>query len=235
MFYYCGIDPGASGGIGIINNRGQYVAAHRWNAKRPALLYNILLSIRGEIFDSKVYLERIQAHPGEGIGHVINNMALVENFGIWQGFILAAGLVPVLVHPITWMHAHGLASWAKKTDDAIRAGRPLPPSPLSVARSRWPGAPLPCAVDDGKAVALLLADLARQDQARGLDRIALNVNREIKAKAQRATARKKRRELQAQAPAPQVAPALDGKTRPRPGSSALRPLIAPDSGPRPLK
>jgi hypothetical protein len=200
--YHVGIDPGASGGIGIIDSRGQFVAAHRWQAKRPALLYEILLSIRGEIFNKLIYLERIQAHPGEGVGHVVNNMALVENYGIWQGFILAAGLLPVLVHPITWQNAHGLASWGKKRDEALKAGRPLPPSPLEVARSRFPGAPLEFLADDGKAVALLLAALSVKDRQAGIDRSALNASREIKAKAQRATARKKRREIKAQAPAP---------------------------------
>jgi|WetSurMetagenome_2_1015567.scaffolds.fasta_scaffold336752_1 hypothetical protein len=214
--YHVGIDPGASGGIGIIDGRGQFVAAHRWQAKRPALLYEILLSIRGEIHNSQVYLERIQAHPGEGVGHVVNNMSLVENYGIWQGFILAAALVPVLVHPITWQNAHGLARW-----QSIQKITPTAPGPLQVARLRWPGAPLEFQADDGKAVALLLAALSVKDRQAGIDRSALNASREIKAKAQRATARKKRREIKAQAPAPgprpqnrpapapQVAPALD--------------------------
>jgi|GEM_PF-4778400 len=39
-------------------------------------------------------------------------------------------------------------------------------------RSLWPTAPLPCLADDGKAVALLLADLARRDHLAGIDRAA---------------------------------------------------------------
>jgi hypothetical protein len=195
--FFCGVDPGASGGIAVIDRAGQFVAAHRWDSKAPARLYQLLLTIRGEIYNNCIYLERIQAHPGEGVGHVVNNMATVENYGIWQGFILAAGLLPVLVHPKVWQKAYGLTAWqARQKID------PSAPGPLQLARRLWPGAPLPCLADDGKAVALLLADLARRDSIKGIDRAALNLANEVKAKAARKKARAARRAAKSY-PAPQ--------------------------------
>jgi hypothetical protein len=186
---FVGIDPGATGGIAILDGQGRFVAAHRWKPKAPAILYQLLLTISGEICNGQVYLERIQAHPGEGLGHVVNNMTLVENYGLWQGFIIAAGLVPVLVHPTTWQVAHDLRNWQSK-----QKFNPRVLGPLDVARQKWPTAPLEFMADDGKAVALFLAALAHQDEARGLNRHILNQSREAKAKVLRQRARQKRRQ-----------------------------------------
>jgi hypothetical protein len=41
-----------------------------------------------------------------------------------------------------------------------------------VDREKWPAAPLDHQVDDGKAVALLLADLAFKDHRQGLQEVA---------------------------------------------------------------
>ena len=192
--YHCGIDPGATGGIGIIDSRGQFVAAHRWNQKDPARLYSILILCKGII--DRVYLELINVHPGEGIGHVVNNMSLVQNWGIWQGFLYAAGIPFILVHPHTWQAATGLRSWQAK-----QKINPAAPSPLSMARQLWPAAPLPCLADDGKAVGLILADLSRRDSLAGFDRGAAQAQTQAKAKAKKAQVRKARKQLKATAQA----------------------------------
>ena len=174
--YHCGIDPGATGGIGIIDSRGQFIAAHRWDRKNPARLYSIILLLKGMVDD--IYIEMINAHPAEGIGHVINNLALVDNLGIWKGFCYAAGIPFTLIHPATWQAATGLRSWQAK-----QKLNPGSPSPLSLARQLWPAAPLPYLADDGKAVALLLADLARRDSLAGIDRAAIQAQAQAHTKA----------------------------------------------------
>ena len=190
--YHCGIDPGATGGIGIIDSRGQFVAAHRWDQKAPARLYHIIRLLYGVV--DNIYIEAVHAHPGEGIGHVVNNLALVQNWGIWQGFCYAAGLPFVLVHPATWQAATGLRSW-----QARQKINPAAPSPLSLARQLWPAAPLPCLADDGKAVALILADLARRDHLAGIDRAALQAQVQARAKIKKAQLRKARKAQKAPA------------------------------------
>ena len=184
--YHCGIDPGATGGIGIIDSRGQFVAAHRWDQKAPARLYDIIRLLYGMV--DKIYIEAIHAHPGEGIGHVINNLSLVENLGTWKGFCYAAGIPFTLIHPATWQAATGLRSW-----QARQKINPAAPSPLSLARRLWPTAPLAFQVDDGKAVALLLSDLSRRDSLTGIDRAAIQAQVQAKAKAKAAQVRKARK------------------------------------------
>lgn len=181
--YYVGIDPGHIGGIGILDSRGQFVAAHRWDKRAPVKLYNILLLFKGMI--DNIYLEMINAHPGEGVGHVTRNQSLFVNFGIWQGWLMAAGLRYLLIHPATWQTAHGLRNWQK------RQAKGLPcHSPLTLARERWPDAPLDYQADDGKASGLLLASLALKDHRDGIDRAGLIT----KAEADRIKAKKKARE-----------------------------------------
>lgn len=125
---------------------------------------------------------------------------------------MAAGLVVVQVHPITWQNAYSLAKWQSKVKD-----NPASLTPLKLARQLWPQAPLEFQADDGKAVALILADLARRDSLTGLDRAALNSNREIKAKAARSKARAKRREITQNNPS---APPFN----PGPGPASRQPL-----------
>ena len=139
-----------------------------------------------------IYIEMINAHPGEGLGHVVRNQALIENLGTWKGFCIAAGLPFVLIHPATWQPAHGLRSW-----QAAQKTNPAAPSPLSLARKLWPTAPLPCLVDDGKAVGLILADLARRDHLAGIDRGAIRDQAQTKAKAKKAQARKAQKDKKA--------------------------------------
>jgi len=191
--YHIGIDPGQTGAIAVLDSRGEFIAAHRWQSKNPANLYQLLLTIRGDIF-KPIYLEMVNPHPGEGLGFVVRNHSLLVNWGIWQGFLIAAGLPFVLVHPATWQTAHGLRNW-----QAAARLNPQALSPLSLARRLWPTAPLEFQADDGKAVALLLADLARQDAASGIDRAALAQVSQAKAKTLR---RKRREQKQGSADAP---------------------------------
>jgi hypothetical protein len=182
--YFCGIDPGKTGGIGVIDAAGRFIAAHRWHEREPIKLYNILLLIKGCLVN-RVYLELIQVFPQKESGFIQQGQSTIANWGIWQGFMIAAGVPYDVVSPLTWQAAYGLTSWAKKQADGISCH-----SPLTLARHLWPTAPLPCLADDGKAVGLILADLARRDHFAGIDRGALRNQAQAKAKAKKAQARK---------------------------------------------
>jgi hypothetical protein len=39
---FAGIDPGQYGGLGIVDQDGQFVAAYRWDIREPRRLYQIL-------------------------------------------------------------------------------------------------------------------------------------------------------------------------------------------------
>lgn len=182
--YFCGIDPGKTGGIGVIDQAGRFIAAHRWSERDPIRLYNILLLIKGCLVN-RVYLELIQVFPQKESGFIQQGQSTIANWGIWQGFMIAAGIPYDVVSPLTWQAAYGLTSWAKKQADGISCH-----SPLTLARHLWPAAPLEFKADDGKAVGLLLADLARRDHQAGIDRSAIREKVQAKAKAKKAQARK---------------------------------------------
>ena len=39
---FVGIDPGQTGGMGIVDQEGQFIAAYRWDRREPRRLYLIL-------------------------------------------------------------------------------------------------------------------------------------------------------------------------------------------------
>ena len=163
--YFAGIDPGSTGGIGIIDSRGQFVAAHRWDQRNPARLYNIILLLYGMV--DIIYIEDVRIFPRETKGFITSNQGLLINSGIWQGFMISAKIPYAPIPMATWQSASGLHHWQAK-----QKINPALPSPLSLARQLWPAAPLPCLADDGKAVGLLLAALAHRDSLAGIDALA---------------------------------------------------------------
>jgi hypothetical protein len=180
--YFCGIDPGQTGGIGILDGAGKFVAAHRWNLKSPIYLYeNVLSMMKG--LKVQVYIEDVNL-PQTGVGlenKFCGSGNLLINVGIWHGWLMAVGLPFEPIAPITWQAAFGLHRWKKKLEQARFGGAPVD-SPLTLARRLWPTAPLEFALDDGKAVGLILADLARQDHLKGIDRGQLRTQARAKAK-----------------------------------------------------
>jgi hypothetical protein len=204
MNFYAGIDPGATGGLAVIDRAGRYVAAHRWQTKDPAKLFTLLQALKGQII-GYLYLELVQTFPQLTSGFQNLNQGLLVNLGIWQGFLLAAGIDYELISPLTWQSVHGLQSWAKRQKTA-RPGDVIPHSPLSLARSRWPAAPLEFQADDGKAVALLLADMARLDDARFVNRRHMREAREEKEKAKKKRIRDNKKAIAAAQDAPPGAP-----------------------------
>lgn len=181
MRYFAGIDPGQTGGLGIVDNSGQFVGAWRWDKKEPRNIYNILREYRENI--ENIYLENINLPTG---GAGIDNKYcaagnLLINTGIWQGWLIALDLPVVSIAPITWQAAVGLHRWKSKL--VVNAAGL---TPLALARSQWPAAPLEFKADDGKAVGLLLADLARRDHLAGIDRRQIQEKAAVKKKAKRA-------------------------------------------------
>ena len=188
---YAGIDPGQTGGLGIVDSSGQFVAAHRWDKKEPRNIYNILREYRENI--ENIYLENINLPTG---GAGIDNRFcatgnLLINTGIWQGWLIALDLPVISIAPITWQAAVGLNRWKSKLKD-----NPSGLTPLILARSQWPQAPLEHKADDGKAVGLLLADLAQRDARAGIDRRVIQAQAQekakVKKKAKRAQAKQNR-------------------------------------------
>jgi hypothetical protein len=173
--YYCGIDPGQVGGIGILDRAGGCVAAHRWNKREPVKLFNILSLIKDMV--DIIYIEDVRIFPRESKGFITSNQGLLTNCGIWQGWMIALQIRYQLIPMATWQAACGLSRWRTQ---------PRGHSPLTLARQLWPAAPLAAQADDGCAVGLLLGDLARRDHLAGIDRAQLAAAATTKRKAVKA-------------------------------------------------
>jgi hypothetical protein len=187
---FLGIDPGQTGGLGIVDAAGRFYAAHRWNKTDPRHIYNILYLIKDMIIE--IYIENVNLPTTgaglEGAGAWAGSGNLLVNSGIWQGFLIGLGLPFCQIAPATWLAAQGLHHWKKKLEHD-----PAGLSPLTMARSRWPQAPLEFKADDGKAVGLLLSDLARRDAQGGVDRRAMQEKAQSKKVAKRRQAREIRK------------------------------------------
>lgn len=104
--------------------------------------------------------------------------------------MLALAIPYLEIEPATWQHKMGIWRWQK-------LGLL---SPLQLARKMCPNAPLKALADDGKAVAMLLADLARQDHPNGYNRFEAQAVAQMKVKRSKQRKRAARKAEKAQRP-----------------------------------
>jgi hypothetical protein len=163
--------------MGIVDIKGRYVNAFRWDQKNPRKIWTLLLDLSDKL--SLIYLEDVNLprKPGKIEEKYSASGGLAVNFGIWQGFLIALNIPYVLVHPSSWQAVYGIYHWKK-----LQAKGQPAKSPLDLARDYFLDASLEFQADSGIAVGLLLAKLAAHDATRGLDRGAL---REVRQESPR--------------------------------------------------
>jgi hypothetical protein len=167
-YYYLGIDPGRNGGAALLDAGGGIVEVWRWREGRdPISSYHILGKYIGYKIPIYSYIEHIRLFPTLPPPILLNTQALLINVGQWHATLAILGIPYVAIPPTDWQARYGLQHWrkrqAKRDALAQRAQVPALTTPLALARHIWPDAPLRTQADDGVAVALLLADLARRD------------------------------------------------------------------------
>lgn len=140
---YIGIDPGASGGIGVATPLGD-VAAHKM-PDTPHELADLIRSytLRNSLTKPFAVLERVASFPGQGVSSTFKFGA---NFGMIQGVLAAVGIPYELVSPGVWQKAMGCLTKGDKNVTKAAAQR------------MFPGIRVTHAVAD----ALLLAEYARR-------------------------------------------------------------------------
>ena len=140
---YIGIDPGANGGIGIINTHENYVEAYAYSPDE--LLKELCIYPRAWCM-----VEEVHAMPGQG---VTSMFSFGKNFGYILG-VLESRFIPYeLVKPQKWKKEFGCTS-DKNTSIAV-CKRLFPLVDLKkTERSRKD--------HDGMAEALLIAEYARR-------------------------------------------------------------------------
>ncbi len=142
-----GVDPGISGGIAFLTERGEPLLV----AELPIIRDGSLAWVDGGRLQSllidtlqgmqaRALIERVSAMPKQGVSSSFN-------FGVGFGSLLsifqARHIAIELISPAKWKHAMGLTS-AKQLS-------------LDKARLLYPTVELPRAKDEGRAEALLLA------------------------------------------------------------------------------
>jgi crossover junction endodeoxyribonuclease RuvC len=142
-----GVDPGQSGGIGVLGADGGFELAVdlpvisdkslTW-IDGSALQTILLDAIRGR--PCRVVIERVSAMPKQGVA---SSFSFGVGFGSILGVVQALHLPIEFVTPAVWKRGLGLASDKRAS--------------LDKARLLFPAADLRLAKHDGRAEALLLA------------------------------------------------------------------------------
>lgn len=175
---YLGVDPGKNGGAALLDAQGGIIETWRWReGQDPLSSYNILLNYT-RYKNIYSYIEHIKLFPTLPPPIILNTQALLVNLGQWHAVLDILQIPYQSIPPNDWQARYGLRHWRKrkaKLDADATSSTPkahLPNSPLALAKLLWPNAPLKTQADDGVAVALLLADLARRDNQASNDRQA---------------------------------------------------------------
>lgn len=155
MRYFIGIDPGATGAIGVVDHHGAVAYVDdmplyaRYNVQIVDADFRLTFALPGAFFDAAV--ERVHSMPGQGVSSTFK-FGMMFAGAIALAEQLATAHNPILVTPQTWKKHHGLIGADK---DAARI----------LAIEKWPNlahSHLKRKKDCGRADALLIADWLRQ-------------------------------------------------------------------------
>lgn len=161
--FYLGIDPGATGGLGLVSSCGQGLAIDipteersrgsgtkaRFDTKRVAVLQKIV-TLFDEI-DSKLHADslhvcleqaQVQVH-GKG-NNAYTGYRVAQHYAMWPLFLVSRGYDLIEVHPMTWK-SHMKLLKQEKEPIRLKAVKLFPEADIKLKK------------DHNKAEALLLA------------------------------------------------------------------------------
>lgn len=151
MIYFIGIDPGLSGGVGVLDARGGIVLAEMMPVmegpkRRMVDGHALRILLRGctVIDTAHAVIERVNAMPKQGVA---STFSFGQSQGIAIGVVCGLGIGYEFVLPQIWKKTYGLIGKPKNVS-------------VGLVKRRWPGLHLK-AKDDGIADALLIADWLR--------------------------------------------------------------------------
>jgi hypothetical protein len=154
-----GIDPGITGAVGYISDRGYgafdipvMTASEKgkikWMVDAAELGAMFVDHIPGRFNEMTVALEQTSAMPGQGVASMFS---MGDSFGACRGVAAILGFSVTLVRPAQWKKEMGVA---KQRGEDADAGKE---KALELARELFPAAPLSRRKDHNRAEALLLA------------------------------------------------------------------------------
>lgn len=142
---YIGIDPGKTGAVAILDDKGNYINVLDFGQEE---LMSTLIDYAPVV--KFAYLEKVHSMPGQG---VVSTFSFGENFGWWQGVLGSLGIPYTTIRPQDWMKKYSL----QKTSASDKPG-------LEVARKLFPEAPLHLKKHHNRADALLIARACWEDR-----------------------------------------------------------------------
>jgi len=145
--YYIGVDPGQSGGIGIIDDVGNYVDSFKFKNQTDAdisEMFDFLTDLKGVMDENSIFalLEKVHSMPKQG---VVSSFKFGSSFGFLRGMLTAHRIPWDFVSPQKWQKA---LSCQTKGDKNITKSK---------AQRLWPGQKITHAIAD----ALLIAEHCR--------------------------------------------------------------------------
>lgn len=155
---WIGIDPGVSkaepGAVALISEKGY--SYFDWISEEKTAK-----TFRRWVSEYDIQLVAIERQWGRRGSSMQNVSKLMENYGIWKGFILLAGLKYIAPTPDDWQRGRVF----KLKDQDIKKAY------TAVARTIFPDADLRLAKHHGRAAALLIADYCKSRASMELRRI----------------------------------------------------------------
>lgn len=142
---YIGIDPGKTGAVAILDDKGNYINVLDFGQKE---LMSALIDYAPVV--KFAYLEKVHSMPGQG---VVSTFSFGENFGWWHGVLGSLGIPYTTIRPQDWMKKYSL----QKSSASDKPG-------LEVARKLFPEAPLRLKKHHNRADALLIARACWEDR-----------------------------------------------------------------------
>lgn len=145
--YYIGIDPGQSGGIGILTGEGLYVHSFKFINQTDAdisEMFDYLQDLKGVMNECSIFalLEKVHSMPKQG---VVSSFKFGGSFGFLRGMLTAHRIPWDYVSPQKWQKA---LSCQTKGDKNITKAK---------AQRLWPEQKITHAIAD----ALLMAEYCR--------------------------------------------------------------------------
>lgn len=146
MKYYAGIDPGQSGGIGILDEAGAVVATFKFNNQTDADISEMFVYVKELQGDGEnsvfAFLEKVHSMPKQGVA---SSFKFGRSFGFLEGMLTAHKIPWNYVIPNQWQKALGCQTKGDKNITKAKAQR------------QWPEKAITHAIAD----ALLIAEYCR--------------------------------------------------------------------------
>ena len=161
---YLGVDPGASGGMTLL--QGSTIATYRVDAYQDdAALWYAISGIAHSRYKYGFYccLEQVTGYMGESKGSEKPGSRMF-NFGVsygkLQAFLTAAGIPYILVSPNVWQRALGIKTKGKEESKSRYKARLK-----AIAQARYPRHPLTLDTADSLLIALYCKQVHEKEQA----------------------------------------------------------------------